>query len=427
MKIINKLIKYGFYLFVFLLPWQTRWIYRGASLNGGVWEYGRLSLYGTEILLLVVLFFALLKFLVDYIKKIENKINDFKKELKGIKFLIILLIIWSALTIIWSQDKLLSWYGWLRFVEGVGLFWLISSQFLNINLRKTGLVLIFSGVIQSLIGAWQFLIQWSLGNKWLGMSLLDPAVFGVSVVDNGLGRFLRAHGSLPHPNMLAGYLVVCILVCLIIIIREKLLKIRRWLYLALVILSLGLFLTFSRAGWLALFFSLTVYWIYNIIKKVDLRKLFLTSLIIVLVFSFLTIIYFDLVITRLAGEQQLEIKSNQERISYYNQASLLIKDNWYKGTGLNNYTLALYQKNPSLNSWDYQPVHDIYLLTLAELGIIGLILFIGIIILAFKNESIYWPLLLAIIILGFFDHYSRSLYFGVMLWWLVIGLNKRKI
>ena len=50
-----RTIEYGFYLFLFLLPWQTRLIWREARLNGFTWEYGRLSLYATQLLLLALL------------------------------------------------------------------------------------------------------------------------------------------------------------------------------------------------------------------------------------------------------------------------------------------------------------------------------------------------------------------------------------
>ena len=55
MKTLKKLVEYGFYLFIFLLPWQTRLIWRDATLNGFTYEYGRASLYGTQILLWVLL------------------------------------------------------------------------------------------------------------------------------------------------------------------------------------------------------------------------------------------------------------------------------------------------------------------------------------------------------------------------------------
>ena len=55
MKKLEKIIEYGLYLLVFLLPMQTRWIIKTGELNGGYWEYGTISLYSTDILLAVLL------------------------------------------------------------------------------------------------------------------------------------------------------------------------------------------------------------------------------------------------------------------------------------------------------------------------------------------------------------------------------------
>ena len=68
---IRAAIEYGLYLLVFLLPIQTRWIIKEGSINGGHWEYGTISLYGTDILLI------LLVFLFFVSKTIKNEIFSF--------------------------------------------------------------------------------------------------------------------------------------------------------------------------------------------------------------------------------------------------------------------------------------------------------------------------------------------------------------
>ena len=55
---LQKIIEYGFYLFLFILPWQTRWIIVPGEINEGYFEYGTYSLYGSDILLIILLFLA---------------------------------------------------------------------------------------------------------------------------------------------------------------------------------------------------------------------------------------------------------------------------------------------------------------------------------------------------------------------------------
>ena len=60
----KRIIEYGLYLLVFLLPIQTRWIIKPGELNGGYLEYGTVSLYITDIVLIALL----LLFVVFYFK-----------------------------------------------------------------------------------------------------------------------------------------------------------------------------------------------------------------------------------------------------------------------------------------------------------------------------------------------------------------------
>jgi hypothetical protein len=41
-------------LFAFLLPLQTRWIVRDAPVGDSVWEYGRVSVYGFDVVLVLI-------------------------------------------------------------------------------------------------------------------------------------------------------------------------------------------------------------------------------------------------------------------------------------------------------------------------------------------------------------------------------------
>jgi len=439
MKYINKIIEYGLYLFVFLLPWQTRWIFKTAYINGETWEYGRWSLYGTEILLVILLILGLVNYLVNYIKKPNDRIKDFKAELKGIRPWVILLVVWSALTIIWSLDKGLAWYGWLKLVEGVGLMWLITRHVARSTYQKIINIIIFSGLIQAGFGIYQFINQRAiLANKWLGLAKIDPWNQGTSVIEFLDQRWLRAYGSLPHPNILGGFLAICLLLVIISLwklnkeVLESQVIARRFYFLNIfywlsaITIFLGLIVSFSRSAWLAFITCFIIALVYWIIKKSRIRTIVNIKLLIVfcLVFGIFWLGFpTELITTRFNPEARLEKKSIEQRTSYYQQASELFKEKPIAGLGINNYTVALQQKDSTQPAWDYQPVHDTGFLTLVELGIIGLLLFIAIIISALKQKSRYCLLLIAILFLGLFDHYFRSLYFGAMLWWLVLSLS----
>jgi len=95
--------------------------------------------------------------------------------------------------------------------------------------------------------------------------------------------------------------------------------------------------------------------------------------------------------------------------------------------------------NPDLASFDYQPVHNLFLLVWAEIGILGSLLFLSLpvylIILNYFIErdknitSSYfsWPLILTILVMMSVDHWYWSLHFGILVFWLVLGLMARGI
>lgn len=121
------------------------------------------------------------------------------------------------------------------------------------------------------------------------------------------------------------------------------------------------------------------------------------------------------------------MKSNTDRLAGYRQAGEIIKENWLIGVGLGNYTFEVQSKYPELKVWDIQPVHNIYLLILAELGLLG-ILIIGLLagyilgLLVKKKKWGYMGMLLAVYGLLVFDHFWWTLASGLYVLWLVIGL-----
>ena len=505
MKFFSKTIEYGLYLLVFFLPLQTRWIIRQGTINNGPWEYGTYSLYGTDLLLIIILILFIifsannLKFKIFNLKLISN-------------LLIFGLLAASAVSVFFAADKLLALYkfGWL--LMGAGLFWLLAGG------RHSRLKLIWSFLaglaLQSGLAVWQFLSQASFANKWLGLAGRRSADLGASVVEaagpDGIGeRWLRAYGGLDHPNILGGLIAIGILFLIGEVIDlekfSKFLIFPPWLtlrrinnfkffnkfqikfkitkisalkagyWLLLVLFSTTLFFTFSRSAWLALAAGLAV-WLAQLIIKKNLRaqKSLLEAVLIMGAMLFILFLaYPNLTIARLGGgpeltggarpPNRLEIKSYSERAESLKDSLLIIKKHWLSGSGIGNYTLALRdQAKPGEPGYYYQPAHNVLMLVWAEAGIFGLIFFAGLImyLIIFNFQfSIFppkadqprankqfptnkfsklslkiWekdnlkdltfgaPVLAALIILLSFDHWLWSLHFGVIFFWLVLGL-----
>jgi O-antigen ligase len=448
---LKKITEYALYLLVFLLPLQTRWMIKLGQINGGYSEYGTISLYGTDILLIIVLLLNLAYRQASCCVVAKN-IKPITYNPKPIWWLIAGLDLFVFISIFFAPDKILALYHYGLFLLGVGLFWLISSA----NYSRVKLIWsFFAGlVLQSGLGIWQFLTQSSFANKWLGLAAHPSSSYSSVIEAISGGRWLRAYGSLDHPNMLGGALAVGIFLVTILNFPARLASesvagkqfLNRFknilLFAFCFLLFTALFFTFSRASWLGLAIGLAVMLIFAMIKKDLLAQKIILKFILAgaLVFIILGTIYSDLLSTRLVEETSLEVKSNTERIESLDDAKNLIKNYWLFGVGVGNYTLALSQDKPGLPSYIYQPAHNTLLLIWAEVGIFGLIFFIALLcvirlrrtsVLCKNNFGVETYSSLAIVFALFvmlqFDHWWWSLHFGVLLLWLTLGLLFQKV
>jgi O-antigen ligase len=451
MKFLEKIIEYGLYLFIFLLPWQTRLILREGNLNG-YWEYGTFSIYATEILLWAIFAMAAIWWLLkkseirnskseirnkSQIPNLKPKINS-KFQIPKTKFVFLFLgffVFWSFISIFWSESKSVALQAWIRLAEGVGLF--LVLQVIRFDMVKLAWAFIISALVQAGLGGWQFFTQSTFASKWLGMAIHDPISPGTIVVETVLRRWLRAYGSLPHPNMLAGFLALAIILTVWLYQKVDYGLKKLLLPICFAILTLGLLTTFSKSVIVSLAIVALFLWIMIWLTrqdkefKITLLKFTLIFLIITAIFS---VVFWEPVSTRFYGQGRLEAKSTIERLSYFDQAKQLIKKHPVIGVGIGNYTLVVHNEiNPNLQSWDYQPVHNIYLLAITELGAAGIVfvsLFFSFLFYWFlrlikeKNFShlVLFSIVFFIAVIGFFDHYLWTLYFGIVIFWFSIGI-----
>ncbi|MCX6786037.1 MAG: O-antigen ligase family protein [Candidatus Komeilibacteria bacterium] len=441
MNYLNKIINWGLCLFVFLLPWQTRWIFKDAIINGSVWEYGRYSLYGTEILLIVLI-------ILGIILAMRRHPEDAVRRLKDpIALTIVAFIIFAALSITRSADKTLALYVWLKLIEGIGLFWLIVKSEKRHLLK---LSLIAAGLVQGLLAIYQFFTQSTFASKWLGSALIQSIDQGASVVQFLDQRWLRAYGSFPHPNVLGGFLATVLLLIIISLwqLNQRINESRNqeikrldyglniFYWFSAGVVFLGLVFSFSRGACLGFVLGFIYLIIYAFKKKLRTERLVSIKLAIFFLaltgFVLLNFPY-QLFTTRITAQSRLEQKSLIERQNAAGDAWAMFKAHPVLGVGLGNYTKVLQNKDankPGLPAkasakagWAYQPVHNLFQLILSELGLIGLLLFIFLFVNLFRSvAAVNYAFLLAMVFMALFDHYFWSLYFGVMWWWLVWGL-----
>ena len=437
----KKIFDYSLYLFVFLLPLQTCFIIRNIMINGYKWQYGTICFYLSDAILIVLL----LSGLYNLILKIKKNPPIKTSWRMAITAILGLFICYSFISVFWAIDKQLACYSAIKLATAIALVFIILNA--KINFKKILIIFILSAILQAGLGIWQFSNQETFSNSWLGMSSYEPSDVGVSVVQTiEHRRWLRSYGGFQHPNIFSGYLSIALLLAIGLYLKIQKsekdyqnLFYNSFILISIIILFIAILTSFSRASWLGLGIGCASIFFFKLIKKDknDLFSLFKIFLIFILISGMFGFIFKEAFMTRLSINNRLELKSITERIDYSLQAKNLIKDNLFFGVGIGNYTLANYHKiNKEHPAWYFQPVHNTYILILAELGIIGATLFLALLILLFykslkllpnifKNNNftiIFFSCLFSLFVIMLFDHWIWSSHFGILLFWLIFGI-----
>jgi len=393
-----------------------------GELNGGYWEYGTYSLYAFDIVLIVFLFSRFLVFLSQ---------PNFR--LRRIWLCIGFLELFVFISIVSAYDWKLALYGYGQFLLGIGLFFLLAQ--IKYDKIKLYWSIIFAGAVQSLLAWQQFFTQSVFASKWLGMASQRAQDLGVSVVESGGERWLRAYGSLPHPNILGGFFAIVLLVNIILYFQLfKKVSAQRLSLVFLIINFLGLFLTFSRGAWLGFTIGIAILYVWSIERYQKQGVLTMAKIILLLALCAVatSALFAQPLSARIFGQGRLETKSITERVASNYDARQIIQNHWLFGTGIKNYGLGVYNEiDAARPAYAYQPAHNVWLLVWAEIGIVGLLLFIVTLlhcyIASWRRRNLEMlALLIALTVMMCFDHWLWSLSFGIYLFWAVIGLAMKE-
>lgn len=437
----SKLEKTVFYAFIFLLPFQIgRFVFSFAPLE--LFFYHQAFVYLSDILI-----FGLLGFWGRRILKDKQERNLLFDAIKKDIFLILFFVI-SGISIFVATNKGLAIFHFVKLFEFALFYFYIRLNFKYIDIKKFSWVFIGTALAQVFIVDLQFHFQQSIGGilRYLGESSLSPAISGVAKIDENGIKLIRGYGTFPHPNILASFLIFAAFIILAAandalsnasLMRHKINDALRskmtHLFIIFAVL-LGLFLTFSKialASFIAVCATLFgfLYFKNTISPKSRIYKVFFATFII---FTSLFIVFNQEIFARLSEEQSI-----LQRIFYSDISLGAIASSPILGIGIGNFVDYFHSSYPALPEWQYQPVHNLFLLIVSETGVIGGFLFIMFIAISsyrfFKNKNnqifnwITFFIFINFLILANFDHYFWTLQQGQVLFWLTLGLlNSRQ-
>lgn len=431
-----KIERWIWYIFLATLAWQTRIILWQADLAFIEWR--SISLYGSDMLMVTLFAIALWY-------RPQLRIDRIDQILIG--FLVV-----AGISIVRTDQLTVSLYQWARLVQFAGLFWYVRYYALRRFDADTSLTMVVLGaLLQSGLALAQYLLQHDIGLRWFGETLLTTTMPGVAVFyDLAHTKILRAYGTLPHPNVLAAYLMTALWAGGYLYLRhgrnQKIFKFQFSSFIwgiSGVLMLWALYATYSRtmiAIWLAattvlgvlIWHRVSASWPNITIVQRRMREAVILALVVSAVFAAVS---WREVAARAA------ISSQEEAVTlrvYYAKAALesggssLYDVNW-TGVGIGNFVSWLKKSDPGKPSWVYQPAHNLYLLVYSEIGLLGVGLFLTLIFFILRHAIwsshrpgvVRWGLVTivaAFLAVALFDHFFWTLQQGRILFWMVLAL-----
>lgn len=411
----RKLEGITFYFSIFLISIQLGKHFwpQFAFVNGIRIDYLSPTLYLSDIF--VILFIVL------------HIVNNFREILKLISESILLPLFFVSLLIssFVAQGFDTSIYWSIKAIEMI-LFAFCVSNFIFIkkSFIKIIDVLVFAAFLQSIIAIFQFIFQSSLGGPlyFLGERSFSVNTIGISTFISNGKEILRAYGTFPHPNVLAFFLSVTLVFAVSSILKLKTEK-RVYLYSFLSLpIFLALLLTASRV---IIFLTLIVL----ILLFIKSKKYILYSILGLIIISSLYLLLFS---GRFLSIGPI-FEAISIRVDLIKVSLKLLNENPLFGVGLNNTFLSTEFNNSLPIYARFQPVHNIYLQIILQIGLFGGLitaLFLWRLVSMAKRlfiKSIFPSfvvglLVFEILIIGLFDHFPVTLQQGMLLTAFLLGL-----
>jgi O-antigen ligase len=413
-QIINKFKEFPiteilFYLFVFSIPLQFRIILNSDEAYIGYY----FSYHKTIFIYLSDLLFA------AYL--ITSLIFDRPFKISKVALIPLVIPIFSLFHV---EHFGLWFYGSLKLAEFCILIAImVKNKHLVTNTLK---IFILSAFVQCGLAVSQFHFEWVKNLNVFYVPEINES--GAATINLNNEKILRAYGTFPHPNVLGGFLAIAFGTFLYVS-RETKINIINTLKLlsGTIVLLWGLLVGFSRSAWIAAVLLALIFITYLILRKAYKQAIY-WSLIIGISVLILMPFYAEIVFHRSADIVENSSNARGYRETFNNRGFEVFKDNSLLGVGINLY-VPYTQKLFHVEPWAYQPPHNIFLLLIAEVGVIGILIYVF----TLSRLGFMWNLGAvlggtAIVVLGFFDHYLLTIQQGQLTLALLMGmfLGKQK-
>ena len=341
----NKIISYLVWIYILMLP----------LLPNGL-KLGKIPVSGDVILAIIIISYIMA---MVFLKKTrENFIRGLKDFFYSpISVSMIVLFIVMMISITYAADKKIAFSESSRFITYIILFFIIKYEcFEEYAIEGMIKAYVSTSVILSLAGLVQYFTGYGSQAKFENFSYAK----------------VKINVTLDNPNNLAAFMVLAFFPTLMLFLQEKNKRKKGILGCCSALILISIFLTFSRNALIGI-----------LIGSVTLVLLHSVKMVFPLIGVGAVSLFIPQITQRLSA--LFDPVQNQSRLYLWHIAVKMIKDHPILGVGNGNYVSRYDEyvaKYPEYAFYGYTkyPCHNSYLKVFSELGIIGIVSFLSVII-----------------------------------------------
>lgn len=271
---------------------------------------------------------------------------------------------------------------------------------------------VIAAAISAVYGIYQYIFGDVYSQAWLDAEMFEDIK-------------MRVYSTFENPNVYGEYLILAIPIAVSLFWTEKGFWRKTFLLGIVAITTLAMVLTFSRGCWLGILFALAI------LAVIIDRRFILLGIVALMCMPF---VLPDTIIQRFTSIGDMSDTSTSYRVYIWMGSLAMLKDYWFSGVGLGETSFNTIYPLYSYNNIQAPHSHNLYLQIVSQFGILGLIVFLGVVYNFYKEATISMlkkkNIVLAGIIAGMTGFFLESMfdytwynYRVILIFWMVLAFG----
>ncbi len=271
---------------------------------------------------------------------------------------------------------------------------------------------VIAAALSAVYGIYQYIFGDVYSQAWLDAEMFEDIK-------------MRVYSTFENPNVYGEYLILAIPIAVSLFWTERGFWRKTFLLGIVAITTLAMVLTFSRGCWLGILLALAILAII-----ID-RRFIILGLIGLMCLPF---VLPDTIIQRFTSIGDMSDSSTSYRVYIWMGSLAMLKDYWFSGVGLGETSFNTIYPLYSYNNIQAPHSHNLFLQIVSQFGILGLIMFLGVVYNFYKEATISMlkkkNILLAGILAGMTGFFLESMfdytwynYRVILIFWMVLAFG----